>query len=392
MARAKMIYRETTEARECTSLFYGLEALKVAVQFGSNYSEFLGSNKRLLEDIIEYQNEVVEVISKMLYDYTVIACYGELRHMGTVCGTRLVGMGFGEKKIAYKEDRERKRHIEKFNRSVSYEKAVKYNPQQLLEICVKYFNHENWGGGYGGEKWLQIAKHGLAYHTAPNMLVWCDTAFSLSHNSSPYLDKHSTRIFCIEDTRKYKELLDIKFKCTPIEIISHIINDANYIDYRMLKLIRRAVALGFIVPYNMKDFNTWIKYQNKGDTLGRIANKYEPLKFKNKLVNPKEIFQCCTTMKENNFLKLFEVGRNVMVIEESKHTYMSKDWHGERGTIQYFVQNGKIENNFARLVVENVSRATGEVHIKDVKTQQYFKMNYKNLKIIDENFKVKKLA
>lgn len=48
----------STNAFTCASTFYGLEALKVAVQFNKNkkFDIFLKSNRMLLEDINAYQH------------------------------------------------------------------------------------------------------------------------------------------------------------------------------------------------------------------------------------------------------------------------------------------------------------------------------------------------
>lgn len=366
------------------STFYGLEALKVEVQLGGNFSEFHKGHTMLLNDITEYQTKVADILAKMLYDYSVLACYGELRHMNRQAKTRYKGVGTPSPTL---------------NRDGSYNKAILYNPNDILDFAIVGFDKENkWNGAYGGQLWQMIAKHAKKYGTISN-LIFCDTAFSLSHNSAPFLDKSSTKIFFVNNTTTYKELLDTKFQDNPLNVIRYIIkkssdwgSNKNVIDRQFIKLIERADNLGFFkrhnTIYNVSLSETINSYSLvKIDLIEYINKRYEPIEYMNKKMNPKKLHSFCTTLKQNNFYDKLQIGSHVMINDNAFTKMLNKSEHFyEMGTANYFIINKLMNNEFSNMVISNIEKE--QIYIHDLSTNNQYRTNFANLKVMDSKYKV----
>lgn len=210
----------SVDAIFCTSTFYTLQALKVLVkpQFGQKSAE------KLLKDILDYEARYIEKLSIMLFDYSALVCYGEMRHAADKTTHYIPGIRQGG------------------DRNGSYIEATNFNPMNILRLAEKQFGDYEWGSSFGGKKWANIA-HVSQKKGRIDDLIFCDTCFSLSHNNSPYVNKDEAKIFKLGDCDAYKRFLDIKFSCEPEIIIEYALPKLNM---NVLRFVCRARTLGFI--------------------------------------------------------------------------------------------------------------------------------------------------
>jgi hypothetical protein len=210
----------SVEAIFCTREFYTLSALETLV--GKNSLFGMKSHEKLIEDITAYKTVLVGKISRMLWDYSTLAVFGEMRHA--------------------------KGRTDKYNPNIpvggsregSYDKAKEYTPESIFKAAFSLYSLHWKGGGYGGKAWLNIAKC-VSKRNIMTPSVFCDMCFSLSHNSSIYLDKKQANIFDISNGYDYKSVLDYKFSC--IRLTDLIQNFMPYTSKILIKLIMRAETL-----------------------------------------------------------------------------------------------------------------------------------------------------
>lgn len=368
-------YRQPTDALTCATTFYGLEALKVGIRFSPKYEPFLKSHSKLLEDITVYQKKLADLFASMLFDYSVLACYGELRHMKDNCDVRYLGVGFTTAKCR--------------NRNGAYENVVKYNPHDILKLCVHGFSPQNnWSENFGGSKWQMIAKHALKYGHIDN-IEFCDTAFSLSHNCSPYLDKYETKIFCIYDRGTYKNFLDVKFEKTPSEIIEYIIMDScmNSIDHEFKNLIHRAFTLGFIGSKYGYDFLfERIRAKKTVFLLDFINKRYAPIEFMNKKFNWRKAYNFCATAKESKFYDKIKAGQKAMILVDEKqmgHYYINTQYNPNESknfiAFSELLYDKKITNSFDELEVYD--KKGSMVLLRNIKNNMILHIYYHDIAI-----------
>lgn len=225
------------DAIYCAKNFYVLEALKLIVERRMEFGR--KSHETLLEDIMTYRQKYMDGLKQAIYDYTALVVYGEMRHGASTCThcNPLIP--------------------QKKNRGSAYNLAKEFNPTSILIAGEKLFSRGNWSSAYGGEKWRLIANRVQLINKIDDG-VYCDMCFSLSHNSSPYLDKSASNIFRIIDKCGYKNVLDYKFKCNrPINLISSY---AMYVGKQLKKLITRAIILGFISEFYQDCVNEFFDY------------------------------------------------------------------------------------------------------------------------------------
>lgn len=242
--------------------FYALEALNYLVNKKSEFGRH--SHDRLIKDIDEFRDRFVTNLSIALLDYTAMVIYGEMRH------------GW-EKSTHYNPN-----VSQCDRRSDSYSESKKYNPISILEAGKALFAKSSWEDNYGGEKWFFIADRVLLKANL-DKFVFSDMCFSLSHNSSPYLDKYQSGIFKISCTSDYKNFLDFKFNCSnPFEIIYE-----NYPSYgrRLQSLIRRAIKLGLINYFCGSNYYTNGTYNEEAE---EYIYNYSPEKW-GKDILPNEV-------------------------------------------------------------------------------------------------------
>lgn len=283
------------EATLAVSSFYMLEALYTIV--GNNMQFGMKSHERLYDDIIEYRNDFMPKLADALYDYTVMVVFGEMRHSKCHASHYIEDIPTSD-----------------MDRTYAFELAKDYDPINILETATILFDpaRVRWESSYGGYKWLLIAQHALRRGKI-NDIIFCDTCFSLSHNTNPYLDKSQTNIFKIFDPEKYKNFLDYKFKHTPNDVVMHF---SRYVGYRLKKLIFRAVNLGFLPDFYIrfsKEFADWVEY---------LIFNYTPIKWGEKIISKK-------LYETHNFIEDDDFCEEDYYESEEEEKYVSEEYNTE---------------------------------------------------------------
>lgn len=202
--------------------FYALEALYVEILLGNDcFEPFRHSHARWNRDFQLFRDAFIQNLAAAIYDYTVLVVAGELRH----------GNGKATYKINryYRTDDERNR---------VYYNCLGYRDTDILNAGVRMFdcNIVDWRNGYGGDAWKDIAKAGLMKGKVKDS-VFIDHCVDLSHNSNVYFDK-GAGIFMLTDAEKYRQFLDLKYKCAPITLLTEFHGE----EYN--QLMDRACNLG----------------------------------------------------------------------------------------------------------------------------------------------------
>lgn len=247
----------SVDAMYCACNFYSLEALKL-ILMGAEFGKH--SAEKLFNDIVSFQEIYSNKLSQALFDYSTLACFGEMRHAKKEC-------------VMYAP--QIKKGVE---RNQSYSDAKKYNADNILIVANKLFGC-SWSSMFGGKKWQLIAQT-VAKKGKISNLIYCDTCFSLSHNTSPYLNKSESGIFRIDYCSTYKSFLDTKFQKTPLEILEYT---RKYMSREVRNLVKRAGILGYIPEQHFeKSYLT-----ENADMTEKIILSYKPIIWGNKLLSEK---------------------------------------------------------------------------------------------------------
>jgi len=204
--------------------FYALQTIELL----SKADRFKRSHEKWLRDFHEYKRLFETKFANALFDYTALVVYGELRHSRRRCGLHHPSISQGGP------------------RSGSYAEAEKYSPAFIAEAGLLLFYEYEWDTAYGGERWGAIAK---ALHRRVNKLnhfdndiVFIDHCVDLSHNSSHYLDKSESDIFCNSCKSTYTDILNKKAEADdPVWLLGYL-----ELSHRLHKLVLRGVNLGIL--------------------------------------------------------------------------------------------------------------------------------------------------
>jgi hypothetical protein len=148
-------------------------------------------------------------------------------------------------------------------RETVYKGVYRFDPFSVLQAAVACYSEE-WGGGFGGDKWAGIAKAGLLYGKLSDE-AFLDHCVDLTHNGSIYFDKHDAQMFTVGLSDKYLKFLDHKKVAEPVEILGGLLA-----SYTLYDLVKRGVTLGFIPPicsmvfrshHTERDIRTVLHYQ-----------------------------------------------------------------------------------------------------------------------------------
>ena len=295
--------KKCVDATFVASSFYTLEALYTIV--GNNMQFGMKSHEKLYDDIIEYRNDFIPKLADALYDYTVMVVFGEMRHSNYHASHSIDNIPTSE-----------------MGRADAFELAKDYDPSNILETATILFNpaRVRWESSYGGYKWLLIAQHGLQRGKI-NDVIFCDTCFSLSHNSNPYLDKNQTNIFEICSPERYKNFLDYKFEYAPDEVIMYFSRRPG-VGYRLKKLIFRAVNLGFLP-------NFWVGFSNEyTDMVESFILNYTPIKWGKKILSQK-LYDTYNSIEDEEGDDFYEEEDYDESKEEEKEEYVSEEYNTE---------------------------------------------------------------
>lgn len=234
--------------------FYVVEALLALVSLNAQYG--IKSQEKLELDIREYQKKLVKTTKEKLYDYNASVVFGELRHSysKTTEGYSVKGVPVGG------------------SRSGSYGDSEEYDPLNVLKRAEEVFYKGSWSYNYGGDKWGFISNRAQLVNIIPDK-TFCDMCFSLSHNSSPYLDKEDSRIFQLYETTDYKNFLDAKFELTVADLLR---DHLRYLSTSVLNFAKRAMTLGFFDGFD-EDTMVLIRQQLKSPryNLKSVDVRYE---------------------------------------------------------------------------------------------------------------------
>jgi len=244
----------SVDAIYAATTFYALQAIKVllsSAEFGRHSAE------KLEYDVLEYERQFINKLSTMLFDYSAMVVFGEMRHAQRQCDV-------------YIQDVPQCRE-----RSKSYSEAINYDPYSILHAGIKQFDRA-WSHSFGGRPWQMISKIS-AQRNNMNDILYCDTCFSLSHNTSPYLNKYETKIFKISDVGDYKDFLDSKFIYTPETLLDII---QRKFCYTIFKFVERLKNLGF-TKIQLIDYS-----DNRADKTESKILSYVPVNWGNKILCP----------------------------------------------------------------------------------------------------------
>ena len=230
---------------------------------------FRHSHERWNRDFTEYRERYVKQFANAVYDYTVLATAGEMRH-----AKRQSNYCFPDFDSTFGS-----------HGRVHVYRNMQYDPIQLLQCAVMIFDSENntWGTGYGGQPWCNIAKAGLMKGRVPDV-VFADHCVDLSHNSAVYFDKAGTGILELESDSNYKEFLTFKYEADPIDLIRRTGKSTHTEG-----LIERAVNLGIlpvkcVQPY--RKINPWGLFGSySADKATELVLRYEPIEFGTETIN-----------------------------------------------------------------------------------------------------------
>lgn len=208
----------------CVQEFYAIEAISAMLSLkGSNFEPMRHSHSRWHRDFSDFRNEYINKFASAIYDYTVSVVAAELRHCN-------------QKASHYLKDY----YASWQDRDDVYDECSVYNTNDILMAGIRMFDTKlvNWRGGYGGDKWKQIAKAGLMKGKVSDC-VFIDHCVDLSHNSSIYFDKRAD-IFILVGRDEYQSFLDLKRCCEPQVLIT------TKQGYQFNRLLWRANNLNII--------------------------------------------------------------------------------------------------------------------------------------------------
>lgn len=148
----------------------------------------------------------INYIDRFMYTYICAACSGELRHSPSRIGSKMTASEKAYLDLVgvthdFEADQSRSGTQKRFLQLMTIDKSI-----QFLEQAVNIFGNYNWGGGYGGQKWADVAK--CALDRAMNRLdkiQFIDRAFDLKHNGGPIFDKNKS-----VDQSSINQFLDAK--------------------------------------------------------------------------------------------------------------------------------------------------------------------------------------
>ena len=265
------------EVINAASEFYILEALSVLVKpvFG------IRSQELLLEDIKSMRERFSSNTANALFDYTVKACIGEARHSRHSLNR---DSNYDNRRREYDNNTRTyteydKNFVLSSESHICYGKVEKYEPKSLLVELEKLFAEFHWSSGYGGKKWGLIANRVQLYGKIDDV-VFCDMCFSLSHNSSPYLDKKGVDIFSVASEYGYMKLLNSKLLNDSLKLI---LEYASNCGKETKKLLQRANALGFL-NINEKYFKIILQNSVLGSISENEVLSYQPVKWGSKII------------------------------------------------------------------------------------------------------------
>lgn len=157
-------------------------------------------HRKLYSKFKEYKEIFTSKLKHRLFDYITLVCAGEARHAKSKCARLIKGFDIRPNK----------------GRTATWDVATQYDPMEILQACNEVFSYK-WSCGFGGDKWKDIADHGLKVNTE-DTVVWIDHCFDLEHNGGTFFDKEAG-MFSNNGSSELKRILDYKLELQPTKII-----------------------------------------------------------------------------------------------------------------------------------------------------------------------------
>lgn len=141
--------------------FYYAEAIASETQQARNWR----AGERLVQDAAELRNQLADYLAPALYNYLIVACWGEAEHYNS----EAAGMGFI------------KNHF-------SLLRALTFDRECLVETLRCLFVAQEWDGAFGGRNWGHICSELQKVGSMPKV-AWVDHLIDLEHNGGSAFDK-----------------------------------------------------------------------------------------------------------------------------------------------------------------------------------------------------------
>ena len=238
-------FSETDVRIDIITLFKGFYNLQM-LEATATTDEFLGSHIRWREDFNHFRLWFYKAFAQMIYDYSVLSCFGELRHTNSQCEETIATEYFWNNARNSRDSFVRNQNIP-------------YSAKSIIHISDILFNHYEWNSGYGGEAWGKIALAQNLYIKGQEA-VYIDHCVDLAHNNGSYFDKGMI-FYLNEDRGSLMNYLDFKYTAKPEELFM------TCPIREIQELIIRANMLG-IIPTLSKYFHF------KNST--HVLNMYSP--------------------------------------------------------------------------------------------------------------------
>lgn len=227
------------------TVFYSLNGMLSIIN--NSYFDFNHMAEKLRADMQEYYDYIKDTLARMIYEYTYLACFGELRYMKEKIKNSNITIESNHFGLT-KRTPERVAYI-------NYCKnAYKYSRHSIEQVSRVLFGEFVWEESYGGEAWVDVINTVKFYGNMPNE-IYIDHCVDTQHNTGCYLNK-GCNIF----SRSFygvQELLDDK---GTQEIWVFIRTYMKNLDTKTLKLVYRFANLISEV-FNRKSFLNKIYYE-----------------------------------------------------------------------------------------------------------------------------------
>lgn len=222
------------------TLFKGFYALQM-LEACATPDEFLASHARWKEDFNHFKTWYYNTLAQMIYDYSVLSCFGELRHTHEQCECTINHSYFFERTSCARSE-----FVKDMN--------IPFTAKSIIHIAKILFGECCWSNGYGGDKWCDIANAQDLYVKGQEA-VYIDHCVDLEHNNGTYFNKEL--IFFVDSYYGgLHDYLDFKYEAKPEELYM------TCTIRPIQELILRANNLGIITPLS-KYFHFYSDERNK---------------------------------------------------------------------------------------------------------------------------------
>lgn len=244
------------------SIFYVLTGMQAIL--GRKEFDFYYSCENLRKDIEDYLNYITDIFSKMLYEYTVLVTFGELRYVGDKTNQRAVYVkNLLPQRLKINPDFLYKRSYYKSYLTI----ATNFSPESICQTGMLLFNNLCWEREYGGKNWGVIADIIQKYRQYPAH-VFIDYCSDIEHNSGSYLNKDCGLFKGSTDNLRC--ILDIKRNSSIFALIDY--TRCN-LDAKTVKLIIRFInvihfllgQVGVILPSDFLVANDLLEFADNDE-------------------------------------------------------------------------------------------------------------------------------